>query len=1208
MSKTKEHKGNILTEVARKKISRRSFIKWSSAIGATASASGLIIQQAMQQAGAYTSTPAAGAGGTVVDWRPTCCLVCHSWCAVVAGVDENGHVRKIEGQGGQPKTYSNGTPIEHLTLTNPALGWVGGNIVGAASQAKPDDANHIPVGDGFLPYACHHKGRICAKGNDGVEHLYDVDRIKYPLRRAPGTDRGAGKWVKISWEEALKDIANVLREQAGLSTFYDISTPGDNSLYALGTSGKNFGNLTEYIDTAREEDYRHRFCQFIGRNENSTPRGFTLSYGSPNHIEHTSICELGRHVGGVTMWGHHWSSPDHMTHKDGAVINLPSWNGGGTYTLHDDNDCDFHIEIGGNPAEAKIPHAAVATNLCDRRRKNLQGYSYTADSPASYPLTTRKGRIVCIDVRQSNTSAFADEYFNIRPGTDGALALAMFHYLCNVAPGSATLQAEVNAGHMGFDPAGETIDHRRYYGLFTAEEFPGYAGLAGVPAGKSLESVVNANGYTPLWAAGVTGMSEGDIVYLARALAGLDISGGFVGGVWVVGPSPRRFATAMIDGYRGPCVHSNGTQNYRAIRALQIVAANRSACHFWATAASRAAPIDARGGYNAPGAFQSDKQWDPWQTGGGPPGPGGAIGYTSSIPATLPASQQAKTGYSGTRQRIDSWDYERDLPRWRGCYTRWVDQNTYAAIRHSVGLAPYAKDDTTLADPLIKGPYYWKDWQNQTLGQEFDTTFKIEALLNHKNAPTYARPNQERDLSLLTAKDGTGKYRLHHHWAIDINVGDNTRFADIVLPDVSYLERWSERSGEGAEISYRHTTFYRMPVYETSTTIAGQSVPRHLYDGRNVRAIFYELARYIEQGGPLSGFEETVWNGTLYDSFKWVPGDLGSLAANPAYINDGEYGLEQQMIGEASSAAVTAAALAAGAADGFDYIRSMGYIWNTNDTPAYWRQQYGYSPGSAASYAPNAGLKPPANYLFAAHGVGKKLDVYNSVLDTMPDIVNSAGVNVPTYHTKADGTFHGTPVYIEPLQQTSTEYPLHLTTYKINVHTQSRTATCPRLQEITGKSWVVIHPGTANGTNPVNAALAADPILDGGQAKVVSVLGELVGEAKVTDRAQPGCVHISHSQGHLAGAFDLYEVSTNGGVTFGIGRNLSQGLNNPAPSPADADALAIAPSAPGVGIHPNKIITDHTNNNIGDGKGDLSTDPISSQMAWTDTKVYIIKP
>lgn len=52
--------------------------------------------------------------------------------------------------------------------------------------------------------------RVCARGNSGVQLLYDPDRIKYPLKRVGA--RGEGKWTKISWDEALDEIAHNMTE------------------------------------------------------------------------------------------------------------------------------------------------------------------------------------------------------------------------------------------------------------------------------------------------------------------------------------------------------------------------------------------------------------------------------------------------------------------------------------------------------------------------------------------------------------------------------------------------------------------------------------------------------------------------------------------------------------------------------------------------------------------------------------------------------------------------------------------------------------------------------------------------------------------------------------------------------------------------------------------------------------------------------------
>jgi anaerobic selenocysteine-containing dehydrogenase len=54
------------------------------------------------------------------------------------------------------------------------------------------------------------RGALCARGQAGLEVLYNPDRIKGPMKRIG--ERGEGKWEEISWEEAIRTVADKLRE------------------------------------------------------------------------------------------------------------------------------------------------------------------------------------------------------------------------------------------------------------------------------------------------------------------------------------------------------------------------------------------------------------------------------------------------------------------------------------------------------------------------------------------------------------------------------------------------------------------------------------------------------------------------------------------------------------------------------------------------------------------------------------------------------------------------------------------------------------------------------------------------------------------------------------------------------------------------------------------------------------------------------------
>lgn len=85
----------------------------------------------------------------------TVCQACHSECGVLAHV-EDGRVVRLQGD--------------------------------------PDHPNN--------------KGFICAKGKNEIGRLYHPDRVLHPLKRVGA--RGAGRWERVSWDEALSGIAQGL--------------------------------------------------------------------------------------------------------------------------------------------------------------------------------------------------------------------------------------------------------------------------------------------------------------------------------------------------------------------------------------------------------------------------------------------------------------------------------------------------------------------------------------------------------------------------------------------------------------------------------------------------------------------------------------------------------------------------------------------------------------------------------------------------------------------------------------------------------------------------------------------------------------------------------------------------------------------------------------------------------------------------------------
>jgi anaerobic selenocysteine-containing dehydrogenase len=84
------------------------------------------------------------------------------------------------------------------------------------------------------------RGRLCARGRLLVDHLYNPARLNYPLKRVG--ERGANQWQRLSWEQALDEVAErlgSLRNQHGPETL--AFTHGTHRTYHW--DGRRFFNL-----------------------------------------------------------------------------------------------------------------------------------------------------------------------------------------------------------------------------------------------------------------------------------------------------------------------------------------------------------------------------------------------------------------------------------------------------------------------------------------------------------------------------------------------------------------------------------------------------------------------------------------------------------------------------------------------------------------------------------------------------------------------------------------------------------------------------------------------------------------------------------------------------------------------------------------------------------------------------------------------------
>jgi anaerobic selenocysteine-containing dehydrogenase len=274
------------------------------------------------------------------------------------------------------------------------------------------------------------KGKLCPKGEAALDNIYSPKRVKYPMKRVKGN------WERITWDQALTEIANKLlklREEYGPSV--------------LGM-----------------------FCGSIGV-ENLEMVGLTqrfkAAYGSPNFFSVESICYRMRIRTRQITFGKY---PTEELYSN------------------------LYILWGHNPDESDFPlRLAIGENL-------KKGAKLVVIDPKRIPLADR-----------------AEMYLRIRPGTDGALALAMTNVI---------------------------ITEKLYDADFIEKYTYGFEKL-----------VPHIQKYTPEWAEKITWIFAEDIRKLARLFA-------------------KTKGAGIYQGTNTQDQTANGTQNSRAFSILQIITGN----------------------------------------------------------------------------------------------------------------------------------------------------------------------------------------------------------------------------------------------------------------------------------------------------------------------------------------------------------------------------------------------------------------------------------------------------------------------------------------------------------------------------------------------------------------------------------------------------------------------------------------------------------
>ncbi len=125
------------------------------------------------------------------------------------------------------------------------------------------------------PNSIRTNGVMCAKGQGGVNQYSDPDRILYPMQRTGA--RGEGRWKRISWDEALGQIA---------------------------------GRLKKLRDDGTPEKFAFHYGRMKASHSKLIKSVFLASYGTGTIGNHTSICEAAKWTAQELTWGGHYDNWD----------------------------------------------------------------------------------------------------------------------------------------------------------------------------------------------------------------------------------------------------------------------------------------------------------------------------------------------------------------------------------------------------------------------------------------------------------------------------------------------------------------------------------------------------------------------------------------------------------------------------------------------------------------------------------------------------------------------------------------------------------------------------------------------------------------------------------------------------------------------------------------------------------------------------------
>jgi thiosulfate reductase/polysulfide reductase chain A len=164
------------------------------------------------------------------------------------------------------RAEAEGGDVRYVATSCEMCFWKCGVIAKVQKNRKGEDVVVKLEGNPFHPQS---NGRLCARGQAGIGQLYNENRLKKPMIRSKGSQRGDGSYDEVSWEEALSYTAEKLKAVAKEHGPHAVAmlshgSPGDyfsNLLWAMGSGNIAFPSFAQckgIRDVAWELTYGHK--------------------------------------------------------------------------------------------------------------------------------------------------------------------------------------------------------------------------------------------------------------------------------------------------------------------------------------------------------------------------------------------------------------------------------------------------------------------------------------------------------------------------------------------------------------------------------------------------------------------------------------------------------------------------------------------------------------------------------------------------------------------------------------------------------------------------------------------------------------------------------------------------------------------------------------------------------------------------------------